>query len=202
MFVVNKWCGCFVCAFVYLLLTGCTHVVNPAGTATSYPERNKINLSVQLSIPESLRAARIENSLAGDIWIIELGDSMVRNTRLMAQALFTRVQEQGGNDGDPSGQADIVLIPRLVTAEASHAVWVTEESVVTLAMEWTIRNASGETVWVDTVKGEGSSEGGSGFAAKGSVEKRVNAAIDALFKNSFAAISDSPAIIINRVKVD
>jgi len=167
-------------------MVGCTHIVTPAKIIDHYPQKKKINLHVNLKIPESLKTAKIENNIAGDNWIIQLGDNLINNSEQMAKALFVKAGKKQG--------PDIVLMPRLASAVASHAAWIYDKSKVTLAMEWTVLDNKGATIWTETVKGEGISAGGSGFAAKGNVEKRADMAIKKLFLNSYDAIYNSPII--------
>jgi len=182
------------CFFIVLCMVSCTHVVNPSLTTKPYPKQQKLDLSAILLLPASLHSAKIENNLAGDNWVILLGDSLIRNSRGLVEGLFAHASSVDEGTEVIEKNADIVLVPRLVTAQSAHAVWRYDESTVTLAIEWTAKDNNGNVILVDTVKGEGKSAGGSGFAAKDDVEKRVNTALARLFLNSYKTLYESPVL--------
>jgi hypothetical protein len=100
-----------------------------------------------------------------------------------------------GAPGASSGE-DIVVTPRVATVLTSpnpfHLGTGGNELVTTVSIEWTIRDAARNLLWVGTIDGEGRGETGWGPIKRGMM--RLRAAMRQAFRNASVKIRDSPEI--------
>ena len=65
---------------------------------------------------------------------------------------------------------------------------------MSVIFEWTMKDAKGNTVWVDTITGEAQAHGGNIFTHRAQTRERVKAVVEDLFRKSFQAISSSASV--------
>jgi len=182
---------------VLLVVTGlgaCTHVYDVPVTRVEHVQREKLNLKVALQLSEELRNARWERHMMGDTFIIPLGDAFAENSQVLARALFSEVVVTDGTRGPAQGGINAVLIPRMVSVHQTLGAWAWGDQVMSVIFEWTMKDANGNTVWVDTITGEAQAHGGNLFTHQGQTEKRVKALVEDLFRKSFRTMSSAAAI--------
>ena len=178
-----------------LALAGCTHVYHPPKEPVrGYASTNKVPLTVELYLSDELRAAKWERQVMGDTFRVPLGEAFARNAEVVAREAFSEVVVTNGAAGPGKTGCGAVLIPRMVVAEENMAAWAFGSETLTVLLEWTLKNVQGNTVWVDTIKGEGEAHAGNVFTHSSNAEQRVKAMVEDLFRKSFQAMSSSRAI--------
>lgn len=169
---------------------GCTVVLDHPVAVKSYSPREKINLTVALQISEELRTAQWEKSSV----IIPFGEHLVRNSETLARAIFSTVVLKDGSPASPEVQVDAVLIPRMVFVEHRYGIWKWDDSVITMGLEWSLRDRKGNPIWVDTVQGEGKTETGNAFTGRTRMRERAGLVVDDVFQKSFETMVSAQAI--------
>src|SRR6266446_215467 len=177
------------------LVAGCTHTYSPPKNPVGgFPTVSKIPLNVELRLSDELRAAKWESHWMGDTWLIPLGGAFTQNAEVVARELFSSVVVTNGNTGPAKDGVNAILTPRMVLVEQNRARWAYGNQVLTVLFEWTLADAQGNTVWVDTIKGESEEVMGTVLTQTSHGEKRVKELLEDLFRKSFQAMSSSPAI--------
>ncbi len=180
---------------ILILLFGCTHMqVQPLHTIGDYQTPSKYDLKTELYLTEELRNAKYERSAAGDTWIIPLGENLTHNSEVLVRSLFSDVSVTNGEVGQQHKEVDIIITPRLVSVDQSVGVWKWSDNTLTISLEWSINDVNGNSLWIDTVKGNGKNEGGNVFTHTTRTEERVKMALEDLFKRSYEAFSSSKII--------
>jgi hypothetical protein len=112
----------------------------------------------------------------------------------LARALFSEVAVYKELPGPTAEEFAAVLILRMVFVEQSLGIWKSNASTITMALEWTLKDHQGTIVWIDTVKGTGSTETGNAFTGRERMRERAGLVIEDVFRNSFDAIRQAQAI--------
>jgi len=188
----NKHAKTFVIAtsLLSLLLAGCTHMINPPKQPfAAYPAQEKFPLRIALNITDELRAAKWEKHSMGDTWIIPIGNSIAQNAAVLARQSFTDVVDI--TNGRPSGNApvDAMLTPKVAYITRTTGATSFGESIVAIKVEWSLNDAAGKNIWVDTVSGQGS--GSTGWTNPETILKK---ALEDVLTKSQRAISSAEAI--------
>src|SRR2546428_6898153 len=96
-----------------LMLTGCTHMINPPKQAfTGYTARDKITLKVGLNITDELRKEKWEKHSMGDTWVIPVGKAVAENAGVLARQTFSEVVDLRNDDSAQSGGVKAILTPK------------------------------------------------------------------------------------------
>jgi hypothetical protein len=165
----------------------CTHTYNiSVDPISEYPTKERIHLKVALLLPQELRDAKFERHGGGDTWVIPLGEAFYKNAAQVSEQLFSDVVIV--SNGAEMAGVDAILIPTMQLA-ASTVRSRGQEQVTTVMFKWHLTDPDGNTVWVETIRGEGKS-GGLPFANDG-LKKRLQALNEDLFHKSFEAMASS-----------
>ncbi len=182
--------------FLVCLLAGCTTVYKaPTNTSVNYPTTNKIPLSVELRLTDELRAAQWVRESMGSTFVMPLGGVLSDHAKSMSRRLFAKVTvtEKNVPDSAPVG-GDAALSVKPVAIERSIGATAFGDSVLTVALEWTLTDSNGQLVWVDTIKGQGVRNSGNVFTHKSNASNQIEDMVKDLFEKSYTAISNSPEI--------
>jgi hypothetical protein len=172
------------------LLAGCvtrpvTVETAPKILVSGYNQTTKVPLKVELFLSDELRAAGWQQKglQASGNYRLVLGDALAFNSEHVAREIFAAVVVTGGSEGPGQAGLRAALIPRFVNVERYG-------NTLTLLLEWTLQDADGNTVWVDTIKGEGASS----WSPWSKSEPASTPMLNDLFHKSFTALSSSRAI--------
>ena len=192
MFILNRILIIIFITIAFLITAGCTHYSKvPDYSLRNQPNvaiDNKINLSVAFFQNEEFQKAKWEIHVAGDTWLLEIGQQLANNSNELASILFKNVVTTDAATGKTNGQIDAFLTPRVVAIEKSLGAIRGDESITTIVLEWKLEDNQNNLIWIDTVKGEGRS-------TVPSYDEDVNTVLlDDLFRNSFQAMKSSPEI--------
>ena len=193
MYKLNRILIIISITIAFLITAGCTHYSKvPDYSLRNQPNiaiDNKINLSVALFQNEEFQKAKWEINVAGDTWLLEIGQQLAKNSNELALILFKNVIATDAATGKTNGRIDALLTPRLVAIETSLGAKRGDDIITTIVLEWKLEDNKNNLIWIDTVKGEGRSTvpGGDG-------EDANTMLLDDLFRNSFQAMKSSPEI--------
>ena len=129
----------------------------------------------------------------GDRYEYEMGDALRSGAEASVRSLCRDVVINAPNA--PPLMGDIVVTPRVAAVITSPFQFGAHtERVTTVSIEWTVRDAAGNLLWVGTIDGEGQSEQGTAFNRGSSAMKRLRAATEQAFQNASLRIRDSPDV--------
>jgi hypothetical protein len=89
-----------------------------------------------------------------------------------------------------SDEGGTTLIPKVVLFERTQPTTIFGQQTTTLEVEWRLKGRTGDTLWVDTIKGESTTKMGSNHKKSAGVQ--VQAALDRLFSDTFKSMTSSP----------
>jgi hypothetical protein len=182
-----------------LSLASCTITIDhgiPLYTVGNYPQHQKIGLKVALQLSDELRQTKWQRkALDGTTWVIPLGEHLAHNAESVAKKLLSEVVVMQRVTPDASqDRVDAILTPKVLYVQQTYPMSGGSGVVLAIAIEWTLKSLDGETVWVDTVNGEGRSSAGNAFTMGARAQERTRAIMDDLFQKSFEAIASAQAI--------
>ena len=190
-FVLRSFFFLKVCLLLTLSI-GCTVVYKIPMKEVEYPQKEKIDLAVQLQGIEKLREAKWEKHRMGDTYILPLGGVLALNAEKISKAVFRQV-EVNHQSQSVSKDVDAVLIPAVVDIKRNRPATVFGDQTTSVIFEWKLQDRKGDTVWVDTIVGEGTSAMGQPLNDD-SGKEQVEQLLDDLFLKSFEALTSSPEI--------
>lgn len=93
------------------------------------------------------------------------------------------------------GDAQILLLPRFVDVKANRPTRAHAEREMIAVLEWTVKDAGGKTVWLDTVQSTVQHEmGRSRSDAKKGADQLIQDSVKSLAEQSATKISSSPEL--------
>ena len=176
-----------LCAFFLLVI--------PVGTyGQSTATDSRLNLQAELVLtPEFCATKYGENHSAfkvEDAW--EVGSAACTELEPALKGTFSSLKV--ATTPLPASDAELVLTPKFVNISATKTVWANSKRELLVVLEWTAKDKSGKTVWVETIQGTATEKEGNGFShtkhAKALSAKSVN---DAAAKSA-VAMSTSPEL--------
>ncbi len=93
-----------------------------------------------------------------------------------------------------SGNAQVVLIPKFANAYATKSVFAFSNRELDVFLEWTIKDASGKTVWLQTVRGSSKHHMGNGFTHGRNVKLIERDAVKNVVIQSSEKMEESPEL--------
>ncbi|MFZ1134768.1 MAG: hypothetical protein WAN69_07470 [Candidatus Korobacteraceae bacterium] len=162
-----------------------------AHAQSSTPTDSRLKLQAQLVLtPEFCATKYGENHSAfkvEDAW--EVGSAACTELEPALKGTFSSLTVV--TTPASSSDADVVLTPKFVNTSATKTMWANSKRELLVVLEWTAKDKSGKTVWVETIQGTATEKEGNGFShtkhAKTLSAKSVN---DAAAKSA-AAMSAS-----------
>jgi len=95
---------------------------------------------------------------------------------------------------DSSKDAQVVLIPRLVDVAATKTVSPFSNREMVVLLEWTAKDASGKTVWIDTVQGSAKRHAGTLFTRDKNLKLIVQDSVKDAAEQSSSKMSSAPEL--------
>ena len=176
------------------LLAGCTPTLvvykAPETISVPYPNVKKIPLTVELRLNEELLGAQWTHGRV----VIPLGAVLSEQAESMSRKLFTGLNvAKSAADGAPT-KSDAILSPKPVAIERTLGATAFSDSVLTVVLEWTMKDANGRLVWVDATKGHGVANTGNAFTHSSNATDQIGALVKDLFLKSYRLISGAKEI--------
>lgn len=185
------------------IFAGCTHVYKaPVNLVKVDQQREKIPLNVELRLSDELHNAKWEKHIMGDTFIIPLGDALTQNAESIARHVFTEVAVTQGANNEATSGGKAMLTPKMVLAERTMGATAFGASVLSVILEWKLEDRMGNTIWIDTVKGESEENTGNIFTHKSNARKQIEECMTNLFQNSYQALSSSVEIMEFAKKIE
>jgi outer membrane lipoprotein SlyB len=163
-----------------LLLAGCASVSNQPFTA--YGGQEKIHLKVGANITDDLRMVK------NDKWKIPIGQSIATNVPVFARHTFDNVVDMSNGKLPPNETVTAIFTPKVAYFTRTVGATAGGESIVDFEVEWSLNDANGNPIWVDTIDGRSSDK------TRTDPKKVSQKALDDLLLKSQQAISSAPAI--------
>jgi hypothetical protein len=93
-----------------------------------------------------------------------------------------------------SGDAQVVLLPRIVDVAATSAAGAFSNREMVVVLEWTVKDRSGKTVWIDTVQGTAKHHQGNTFTYSKNVKLIVRDSVKDAAEKSASKMSSAPEL--------
>lgn len=172
-----KW---FVSVLISLPVFAQTTAPPPPATVTKIPLSADLVLSPDFCAPKTRPA---------------LGRNSVLCTQIAAalEGVFSRITRVNQAPAPGNHSAQLVLIPRLVDMNTTQPFFGSSQSQLLLLVEWTIQDASGRPIWLQTVEGTSHHKMGWFFRGKNQAIM-TEAAVDELAKASRMKILTAPEL--------
>jgi hypothetical protein len=167
-----------------------------------YEKSKKIPLQIELLIPKSFSTYEGQQWDSAGVFRFPLGEILSENAKIMTKALFQKVNVVLGDKVEAVPHVQAILTPRAVSFRRSTVAVAFATQETAIAVEWKLTNLHNDIIWINTVEGIGKEVAGNMFTYKEHMHTRLQAAVDALFKNSFKSISASPEIKQYAAKVN
>lgn len=90
--------------------------------------------------------------------------------------------------------AQAILIPKFVDVSATKTMGAFSTRELTVLLEWTVKDKSGRTVWIETVQGSGKNHMGNTFTYKTDLREIIQYASQDLARKSVAEMDGSPQL--------
>jgi hypothetical protein len=174
------------------LTSGCTHnYKQPIHEINFAPATEQLDLLVALEVTDSFRNAKWEKHSMGDTFIMPMGDNLVHQTNRLMRSVFRNPIIPDEATPAEKVDADFVLRPKLAFVEQSFGVTAFSQASTSIGIEWNLMRKSGESVWIESIKGVGIGQAGNIFTGSHHQEKRFQAALQDLFEKSQEAMLSS-----------
>lgn len=123
-----------------------------------------------------------------------IGKPLSQYAEAVTGALFRDLTVVHGNVVPTETVATFVLVPKVCGISVPIRYAALQERTVKVSIEWSLRNRTGDVLWIKTIDGEATGNMGYGFGP-GSVENNVardlNIALETAFHNSYNKINSA-----------
>src|SRR5882762_1944927 len=93
-----------------------------------------------------------------------------------------------------SGDAQVVLMPRFVDVGATTTMGAFSNREMDVFLEWTVKDMSGKTLWIETVQGSSKHHMGNMFTYNKNLKLIVNDSVKDAVEQSASKMSSSPEL--------
>jgi hypothetical protein len=163
-------------------------VCKTARGQTAPPADQKLNLNAAVVIDPEFCATKIKKSHE----TFEVGKAACDVFKSALEQGFSSVTSVATDKDAVETQA--VLVPKFVDASATKTMGAFSTRELTVLLEWTVKDKSGRTVWIETVQGSGKNHMGNGFTYKTDLKEIIRYAVQDLAQKSVVAMDASPEL--------
>lgn len=164
------------------LLIGCV----TARSQTASPTDQKLNLNVAVVMDPEFCATKIKKNHE----TFEVGKAACESLKTDLEQGFSAVTSVAAENDAVEAQA--VLKPKFVDVSATKTMGAFSTRELTILLEWTVKDKSGRTVWIETVQGSGKNHMGNAFTYKTDLKEVIRFAVKDLAHKSVIAMDASP----------
>ena len=97
-------------------------------------------------------------------------------------------------DSSAAGSSQLVLTPRFVDIGATQKALAFSNRELTVVIEWTARDPSGKTIWIETIEGSAKRHMGNAFTHGSNVKRIVEGSVKDAAEQAVAKLEASPEI--------
>ena len=182
----------FLASPLLCLLVLSSLVLSASGQTTS-PGDTKLTIKAVLILTPEFCATE---SKKGDFWsgkeTFQTGKAACSELEPALRGVFsnlTRVEAPPS-----SGEAQLVLLPRFVDTGATKTLGAFSDREMVVLLEWTLKDKSGKTVWIETVQGSAKHHMGNAFTYKKNRKMVVEDSVKDAAEQSASKMSASPEL--------
>jgi hypothetical protein len=153
-----------------------------AALGQSAPQSPKIAFKTELVLTPAFCATKTKKgSFVSGKETFEIGKAACAELVPALQGTFSNLTRVSA---ESSSGADVVLIPKLVDTSATKTLGAFSNREMVVLIEWTAKDASGKTFWVETVQGSAKHHMGNAFTYKKNLKLIVNDSVKDLAEQS------------------
>jgi hypothetical protein len=145
----------------------------------------KLNLNVAVVMDPDFCATKIKKNHE----TFEVGKAACDILKSALEQAFSSVTSIA-TDKD-TGETQAILIPKFVDVSATKTLGAFSSRELIVMLEWTVKDRSGRTVWIETVRGSGKNHMGNAFTYKKDLKEIIQYAVKDLAHNSVVAMDKS-----------
>jgi hypothetical protein len=164
-----------------------------AHAQTTYSANPKPSLSAALVLSPEFCATKTKKGAWGiNQETFEIGKAACTELEPALKGVFsglTRVQ-----DASSSGEAQLVLTPRFVDIGATQKAFAFSDRELVVLVEWTVKDKSGKSLWVETVQGSAKRHIGNAFTHGKNLKKIVEDSVKDVADQTATKMSASPEL--------
>lgn len=161
--------------------------ITACGQTTS-PTDQKLNLNVAVVIDAGFCATKIKKNHE----TFEVGKAACEVFNSAFEHGFSSVTNVATDKDVAAAQA--IITPKFVDVSATKTMGAFSSRELTVLLEWTVKDRSGRTVWIETVQGSGKNHMGNAFTYKTDLREIIRYAVQDLAHKSLAAMDASPEL--------
>jgi len=98
------------------------------------------------------------------------------------------------NEASGAGDAQLILTPKFVDVGATQKAFAFASRELTVIIEWTARDKTGKTVWIETIQGSAKRHQGNLFTAGSNLKHIVQDSVKDVAEQAVTKIEASPEI--------
>jgi hypothetical protein len=171
-----------LCAFLFLLAM-------TANGQTMAPPDARLGLRAALVLTPELCASKMKDKHKQTYEIGKAACAELEPALKNAFSTLTVVPSES-----QSGDAQVVLLPRFVAVDRTSGVQGFSKLTMVIQLEWTVKDMSGRTVWLETVQGTGVGHVGTMGTVGKNRKKTVADAMRDTAEQSASKMSSSPEL--------
>jgi hypothetical protein len=172
-----------------LLIAAVLHgICLTARSQTAPPAGQKLDLSAAVVMNPELCATKIKKNSE----TFEVGRAACDLLKSALEQGFSSVTSVAADKDAQDAQA--ILIPRFVDVSATKTMSAFSTRELIVLLEWTVKDKSGRTVWIETVQGSGKNHIGNAFTYKKDMKEIIQYAVQDLAHKSVVAMDASPEL--------
>jgi len=159
-----------------------------ARSQTAQPADQKLNLNVAVVMDQEFCATKIKKNHE----TFEVGKIACDVFKSALEQSFSSVTGVA-TDKNPE-EAQAILMPKFVDVSATKTMGAFSTRELTVLLEWTVKDRSGRTIWIETVQGSGKNHMGNGFTYSSDLKEIIRYAVQDLARQSVVAMEASPEL--------
>ena len=164
-----------------------------AGAQTASPSDTKLALRAALVVtPEFCATKFTKGSWATIKETFPVGKIACAELQPALERVFSSLTSVTA--APSSGDVQVVLVPRFVDVGATTAVTAFSNREMDVFLEWTVKDISGKTVWIETVQGSSKHHMGNVFTHNKNLKLIVMDSVKDAAEQSASRMSSSPEL--------
>jgi len=179
---VSRFASALLLAMV--LLAVCT----PGRGQVASPTDQKLNLNVAVVVDPDFCTTKLKKNHE----TFEVGRAACDVFKSALEQGFSTVTSVATEKDAVVAQA--ILVPRFVDVSATKTMGAFSTRELTVLLEWTVKDKSGRTVWIETIQGSGKNHMGNSFTYKKDLKEIIEYAVQDLAQKSVVAMDSSPEL--------
>jgi hypothetical protein len=130
---------------------------------TSHSGEPELDLKAALVLTPEFCATKMKKDVIFGNETFEVGKAACAELEPSLKRVFSRLTCVAA--ASAQGDAQVVLIPKFVDLSATWGVTAFSNRELVVLLEWTVKDSSGRTVWIETISGSATHHAGNLFTA-------------------------------------